>query len=805
MKRTLLLLMMSVCFCAIGVARNVTLKAVDRPASVVFRSIVSQTGMNFVYSSDLLKDMRVSIDVRNISLKKALSIMFKDSDIEWKIKGKNIVLKQKVRRKKSRGKHIKRQSSSVIPVSTAATPVMLEEVIVVSRLEYPVVETAEIGAKRLTAQEINNTPALLGESDVVKTLQLQPGITESEEGMAGMNVHGGNQDECLYMLDNVPLYQVNHLGGLFSAFNTETIRNIDFFRSSIPAKYDGRLSAYLDVRTKNGNTSGLHGSFRLGLTSGAFNIDGPLGDKTTYSLALRRSWLELISLPMMAIVNSSADDEKKRFRYAFMDLNAKATHRFSDKISGHVSFYFGDDVLKTGSEDKQVPEYGWYSKETSDYRWGNIVAQLGLDMKVSVTTSSELTLAYTRYSSVMKHNYLTKDLYPDRTDETRSATRTDNNINDCIFRADFLWRPGQGSNIRYGAGYTLHSFLPAATQRSYSVGEYLAESRDSTFRYLAHEANIYIEDDWRISDRFRINIGVHASLMAIDGKTYFGYAPRASVSYHPKPNWAVKGAYARTNQYVHQLSQTYLSLPTDQWVPVAGDLEPQSADKLSVGVYWQNQTGDYAASIEGYYKFMHHIIDYRDEYYLQPPIEAWNTQLCSGSGSAKGLDILFEKRYGKLTGHICYSLAWADRTFADKNGGMPFPARFDHRHTINMLINWNINDEISINAAWTGHSGNRVTLIDQIWSSPDFDNESGCDEIPLKTQINNYRLPFYHRLDLSCILHLKRGYWTFGLFNAYCNMNTIAIRRTYDKNHNPVFQKVRLLPVIPSISYTWQF
>ena len=171
-----------------------TLKAVDRPASVVFRSIVSQTGMNFVYSSDLLKDMRVSIDVRNVSLKKALSIMFKDSDIEWKIKGKNIVLKQKVRRKKSRGKHIKRQSSSVIPVSTAATPVMLEEVIVVSRLESPAVETAEIGAKRLTAQEINNTPALLGESDVIKTLQLQPGITESEEGMAGMNVHGGNQE-----------------------------------------------------------------------------------------------------------------------------------------------------------------------------------------------------------------------------------------------------------------------------------------------------------------------------------------------------------------------------------------------------------------------------------------------------------------------------------------------------------------------------------------------------------------------------------------------------------------------------------
>ncbi len=178
---------------------------------------------------------------------------------------------------------------------------MLEEVVVVSRLEAPAVETAEIGAKKLTAQENHKYPVLFGESDVIKALQMQPGVSEGQEGMAGMHVHGGNADENLYMLDNVPLYQVNHFAGLFSAFNAETIRYIDFFKSSIPAKYDGRLSSYLDVRTKNGSREGHHGSFRLGLTSGAFNIDGPIGKKTTYSVALRRSWFDVLSIPMLAL------------------------------------------------------------------------------------------------------------------------------------------------------------------------------------------------------------------------------------------------------------------------------------------------------------------------------------------------------------------------------------------------------------------------------------------------------------------------------------------------------------------------
>ncbi|MDE7369889.1 MAG: TonB-dependent receptor plug domain-containing protein, partial [Muribaculaceae bacterium] len=652
-----------------------------------------------------------------------------------------------------------------------------------------------------------NTPVLFGESDVIKALLTQPGISEGQEGLSGMNVHGGNADENLYMLDNVPLYQVNHFGGLFSAFNVEAIRYIDFFKSSIPAKYDGRLSSYLDVRTNNGSRDGHHGSARLGLTSGAFNINGPIGKQTTYMVALRRSWFDVLTIPVLAIINANDEEWKTRFNYAFMDLNAKVTHRFSNRATGFVSVYYGNDLLKTGSADKEsYSQYGWFDNLKYDFNWGNLVAQLGCNYRFDNDLSAEFTAAYTRYFSSMKYDCLTKIVENDTTFTAREINKTKNNINDWIFRGDFDWSPNDETRIRFGGSYTIHTFLPARTDRNYRVGTTNVIRRDSTWSYLANEANLYAEDDWHLSDKFMMNVGLHLSLFNIDGKTDFGYAPRLSLSYRPSESWAVKVAYAHTNQYVHQLSQTYLSLPSDQWVPVTRGFKSETADKISVGAYWRSDDHIFTASVEGYYKVMCNLVDYRDEYYLQSPTEMWNAQLCSGNGTAKGVDFKVEKVFGKLTGHIAYSLAWSNRTFPEKNGGHTFPARFDNRHTINVLLNWNVSKKVSLNAAWVGHSGNRFTLLPQVWQSPDFDYDFGYgDEAPLKTPVNNYQLPFYHRLDLSCMVKNKRGYWTFGLFNAYCHMNTVAVRRIYDKNNNPKFQRVKLLPVIPSISYTWQF
>lgn len=796
MKHTLFVIMI-LCAVLTASARGITVDADNRAAEEVFREIMEQTGKNFVYQADAMCDVKVTVHARKRSLKRVLSDMFSGTDVRYKIRGNDIVLSRRRLRKSP-------LPAAVRYYMDAEGPRELEEVVVVaSRLGASAVETAEIGAKRLSAVDVRRTPSLLGESDVIKTLQFEPGISGGTDGLAGMYVHGGNSDENLYMLDNVPLYQVNHFAGLFSAFNTEIIRNVDFFKSSVPAKYDGRLSSFMDVRTKNGSDTGHHGSGRLGLTSGAFNIGGPIGSRTTYAVALRRSWYDVLSVPMVALVNASNDEEKTRFHYYFMDLNAKVTHRFSRRTAGFVSAYFGDDMLRTGSKDLFV---GYYDDDRYDMHWGNLVVQAGMNYILSPSVSAEFTAAYTRYFSKMKHEESIRELSSGN-DEVDSSTSVDtrNNINDWIFRADFDWNPRGDMQVRFGAGYTRHSFLPSRTSRRYTFGKDERYSRDSTWAYGANEFNLYIEDDWTIGRHWRLNGGVHASLFNIDGRTHGGISPRLSASYRPSRRWAVKAAFCRTVQYVHQLSQSYLSLPTDQWVPVTGDFKPQTADKVSIGADWQSADDRFSASAEAFYKKMCNLVDYRDDYYLQPPTAMWNSRLTAGSGSARGMDFKFGKNTGKLTGHIAYSLLWADRTFAEKNGGKTFPARFDNRHTINVLLNWQVSDKVQLGAAWTGHSGNRFTLMTQVWDVPNTGMSSFDDYVPLRTNLNNYRLPFYHRLDLSCTMHNSRGYWTFGLYNAYCHINTVAIRLSYNDLGQPVFQKVKLLPVIPSISYTWIF
>lgn len=799
-----------------ALAQNVTIRAVNQPAATVFRSLIEQTGKNFVYSSELLKNVKVTVTANDKPLKKVLDEMFGDTDIEYKIKGRNVVLKQKKRPKKKEKARPKVAATNLYVKPALKDTIMLDEVVITSRLESPAVETAEMGAKKVTADEVRNTPVLFGEADVIKALQTLPGVTEATEGMAGMNVHGGNADENLYMLDNVPLYQVNHFAGLFSAFNTDIIRYIDFFKSSMPAKYDGRLSSFMDVRLQNGNCQGHHGSARLGLTSGAFNISGPFGKKTTYLFGLRRSWYDVLTVPVLAIVNKS-QEEKIRFHYYFSDLNGKVTHRFSDKATAFVSLYYGDDMLKTGTKDNSEWSLD-FEDDKHNFHWGNFVAQMGLNYRFAPKMSAEFTAAYSRFFTKMNYDSFYKAEYADEVITEEEHAKTSNNINDWIFRGDFDWQPNDNTRVRFGANYIRHSFLPGTTTRVTQNGAERTELRDSTWSYGANEFNTYIEDDWKITDKLRVNAGIHGSLFNIDGVKKHGISPRLSLSYRPSENVAVKAAYSRTVQYVHQLTQSYLALPTDQWIPVTGNFKPQSADKVAVGGYWQTSNSSFAISVEGYYKWMRNLIEYRDEFYLRPPLEMWDARLTFGRGTAKGIDIMLEKLTGKLTGHISYSLAWTDRTFPDKNGGKTFPARFDNRHTINVLVNWNVSTKVQLNTSWTGHSGNRFTLLPQMWEAPGFGKDDSYykTEAPLRAPVNNYQLPFYHRLDLSCTVKNSRGYWTFSVYNAYNHMNTIAIKRGYKDGlvqtptgsvweSHPVFQKVKLLPIIPSVSYTWQF
>ncbi len=280
---------------------------------------------------------------------------------------------------------------------------------------------------------------------------------------------------------------------------------------------------------------------------------------------------------------------------------------------------------------------------------------------------------------------------------------------------------------------------------------------------------------------------------------------------------AVKAAYDRTVQYVHQLVRGTVSLPSDQWVPVTAQWRPQTADKISAGIYWSDGW-HWTLSAEGYWKWMHNILDYKDDFYLSNISEGWDVNITSGSGRARGIDFKALYNAGPFTVQASYALLWADRKFAEKNGGRPFPSMFDNRHKINLMLNWHINDRWDLNATWTGMSGNRITLSTMNWEDPGLG--PWHLDMTLPENLNNYRLPFYHRLDLGAVRRTRRGHWTFSLYNAYCNMNVIGVVRSVKDSEDdyvevipgafttvpkPVFKYLRLLPIIPSVSYTWIF
>lgn len=890
MKRPSILLSLLLTGSAALCAQNVSIDARGRQAKSVFKELVRQTGKNFVYSSDLLKGMKVTLHASDEPLESVLRRMLADTDISFSISGNNVMLRRSPRavdtRRHAVSGYVREQGSdeplvgalvavegtsegvftnasgfyslrlpegesrlrisypgflpasrrlrvpdrrsfdiSLVPDSVGGTN--LQEVVVTSDINNTIaMRSADVGHVNLNITDIRNTPVILGEADVIKTLQFQPGVSQGMEGMAGMYVHGGGADENLVLLDGVPLYQADHFGGLFSAFNVDVIKNVDFYKSTFPACYGGRLSSVLDVHTKDGSTAGHHGSLRIGLTSGAFNIDGPITKNTTYSFAIRRSWYEILSVPGIAIYNKLRDDDYNRtvFRYAFSDINAKITHRFKGAGTLRGMFYYGEDYLrggeKTGRSGFDGPDEDY--TETSDVaklHWGNILGTINYTHPFSSSLFGEFSFSVSHFSSSIRRDR-EKNEFNGSNDEclfgSKRTFSSSNNITDLISRAAFSWNASTSHLVNFGAEYVRHYFKPQESATLINDDGKEAEASGVVAHVTADEGNLFISDDWDVSDPVRISLGLRGSLYRSEGVTHPTLDPRAAVRWAINDSWSVKGAYACMTQYVHQLSESFLALPTDQWIPIAGDMKPQRSHNISLGAYFTFGDG-YTLSAEGYWRWLRNVVDYPDYYYLAPKDTPWTDLLSSGKGRARGLDFSLSKSFGKISGHVAYSLLWSDRKFTDKNGGEWYPDRFDNRHKINIMVNWNINDRWDVNAAWTGMSGNRYTLQTSNYmllpdrTMPFLDNNISYS-VDFSGKLNSRRLPFYHRLDLSANLHTKHGMWTFSLYNAYCNMNVVTVRKELDWESTPEYNKLigkftkyRLLPTIPGVSYTWYF
>lgn len=695
--------------------------------------------------------------------------------------------------------------------------VSLAEVVVTGDLNSQLINT-QTGKRSLSADDIKTEFSLFSSPDVVKTLQRISGVASGVELASGLYVHGGDNDENLYLLDGSPLYQVNHSLGLFSSFNAEIIKNVDFYKSGFPARYGGRLSSVVDVRTRDGDFERYHGSYRVGMLDGGVQIEGPIRKgKTSFNVGLRRSWLDLITRPAFALYNKTKgkNDERMTFNYFFHDINAKVTNIFSDRSRLSFSAYSGRDGLSSDYKDAYNYDInGYKSHSKADLNWGNINLALDWQYQFSPKLFANFTGVYTynlsKLSSDMKSEERDANgkLLIEDTNHSYSST-----INDLGYRVSFDYRPSAHHHIRYGTDYIWHRFHPQTNEfkRIYQNNVQTdTTANKSRNHHSAHEWIIYAEDEMTFNEHWSLNVGLNASMFVISGKTFAAADPRMAVKYQPSPRLSFKASATAMTQYVHKVSNSFLELPTDYWVPTTARLKPMRSWQMAAGVYWQ-PSRHWILSAEGYLKDSRHLLQYTSWAGLEPPAGKWDQYVMDGRGRYYGVELDATFRTHRLQVQGTYTLSWNKRLFEEF-----FPKwfydKFDNRHNINVTTRWDITDNVSMYAAWHGHSGNHITIPTHYIKIPSLPGSNSHDvERFVYESPNNFTLPFYHRMDLGVdFRHTnKRGrqrIWNISLYNVYCHMNSMFV--TFDFNNNEGRFRIKnhaFIPIIPSVSYTLKF
>ena len=702
------------------------------------------------------------------------------------------------------------------------TNTTLDEVVVEATRATVSARSPQMSVVELPVQQIKSIPTLFGEADVLKAIQLLPGVQNGSEGSAGMYVRGGGPDENLLLLDGVPVYNVNHALGFFSVFNPDALKNVTLYKGSFPAHFGGRLSSVVDIRMKEGDMQKYHGNVSVGLISSKLNVEGPIvKDKLSFNLSFRRTYGDLLIKPTLWIASAiSPDMSKLRAGYNFYDLNAKLNWKISDKDRLYLSFYTGDDAISFGVRYKDYENDGvqYTNNMGLGWRWGNKVASLRWNHVMSQKLFMDASVNYTQY----RHR-LTMDMSDERFYEQYNQTVKDefnmaykSGINDLTAKVDFDYTPLPNHEIRFGGNYTYHMFRPEVQSAKMVEGNQTAiDTTMSASNVYAHETALYAEDNMTFGDIFRVNAGVHYSTFTVEGKTYQSVQPRLSASVMLASNLSLKAGYAYMTQYVHLLSNSSLSLPTDLWVPVTKNIVPMNAHQVSLGAFYELPKL-FDISLEGYYKTMDNLIEYKDGASFFGSSDTWENKVCMGRGWAYGVEFLVQRSFGKTTGWIGYTWAHAKRQFdregMEINGGKVFPAKYDRRHDISITVQHKFSERFDLSGTWVFSSGNCGTLGTQVYEG--LMDEWGYIPSINALERNNFRMGNYHRLDLSVNFHKQKKHgirtWNISVYNVYNHKNPFIVYTDYGWDEATQTEKKRLMqaslfPIIPSVSYSYKF
>jgi outer membrane cobalamin receptor len=689
---------------------------------------------------------------------------------------------------------------TVIDMSLQAST-LLEEVVVQADIEESIQESSQMSSVSIPVSSMAQLPAFLGEVDVLKTLQLLPGVQSGSEGSSGLYVRGGGPDQNLILLDGVPVYNAAHLFGFFSVFNSDAINNVTLIKGGFPARYGGRLSSVIDVQAKEGNMSEFHGEGSIGLISSRLTLEGPIvKKKSSFIVSARRTYADLIFGPMV----KAASDGNETVGYFFYDLNAKVNYKLSNKNRVFLSAYLGKD--RASSTYKENSDFGRSYDDEFNLKWGNVTTALRWNSILSKKLFSNTLLTFSRYNFDLTGQSLETFNVPDAPPQTDFyKQRYYSQIRDFAAKIDFDYIPTPNHYIRFGINAIHHRFTPGAAS-------YVAQSQttaiDSTFgadQIDAMEYSGYFEDDFKIGSKLKINVGLHASAFKVRDELYTSLQPRISARYLLAPTLSLKGSYAEMTQFIHLLTNSGLGLPTDLWVPATDKIRPQNSRQVALGIA-KNYKQKYEVSVEAFYKTMDNLIEYREGASFLNPTESYENKVEIGSGDSYGAEFFFQKKLGSLTGWLGYTLSWSNRTFANINEGKTFPYKYDRRHDISLALVKTFNKRVSFSAAWVYGTGNAISLPRGTYPAMDSNWRSN---IEFHGNRNEYRMRSYHRLDLSVSLKKVKKWgertWTFGLYNVYSRRNPFYLDVSYSNGNQPSFIQYSLFPILPSIRYSFKF
>ena len=662
-------------------------------------------------------------------------------------------------------------------------PISAEAIVVTARKEDENIERKQMSVMDVPVRMVKQLPAILGETDILKVIQLLPGVQSGSEGTTGFYVRGGNADQNLVLLDEAVVYNPNHLFGLLSTFNSRAINNVTMIKGGFPAQYGGRLSSILNISMKEGNNKTYHMNGGLGVITSKLTVEGPiLTEKASFIISARRTYFDLLLKAMPSLSST---------KYSFYDLNAKINYKLSDSDRFFLSFFSGSD--NAAYVDANSLNY--------DFKFGNSTGTLRWNHLFSEKLFSNTSLIYNTYLMNLKTN------------QGNFYSEFYSQIKDFNAKTDFEYFPNPAHTIKFGVQYTQHTITPTGTSGNVKTDSLATKVNITNIqKKRAAEGSIYINDAINVSKSIGLNLGLRFPVFKINQTSYSGIEPRATLKYTLSPVSSVKAAYTVMHQYLHLVPSSTASFPTDIWLPSSKIVKPQRSQQYALGYFRNFEKNMYETSIEAYYKAMQNQVAFKEGTHLLEQTDI-DQQLVFGKGWSYGVEMLVKKRSGRYNGWISYTLSWTNQQFPDLNFGKVFPFKYDKRHDLKAVGIYNLNKKWSFSADFVFASGNVVTLPEgrvNVYEGGDLYN--GVFDV--YTGRNNYRLGNYHRLDVTATYKYAssffnknyNGEFVLSIYNVYSHLNPYFIYVDVDGvTHKPYAKQVSLLPIIPSISFNFRF